>query len=77
MILLVRHGETAGNASRVIQFPDTPLSERNSPVVGATRLSLSRPEDSTGDRLAVFKLDSGMFSLELASTMATRAWRGR
>lgn len=28
MIHLIRHGETAGNAGRVIQFPDTPLSER-------------------------------------------------
>ncbi|MEM7410534.1 MAG: histidine phosphatase family protein [Myxococcota bacterium] len=28
MILLVRHGETDGNAKRVLQFPDTPLSER-------------------------------------------------
>jgi 2,3-bisphosphoglycerate-dependent phosphoglycerate mutase len=27
-ILLVRHGETAGNASRVLQRPDTPLNER-------------------------------------------------
>ncbi len=27
-ILLVRHGETSGNANRVIQTPETPLSER-------------------------------------------------
>ena len=27
-IYLIRHGETALNAKRVIQFPDTPLSER-------------------------------------------------
>ncbi len=27
-IYLVRHGETAGNAARVFQTPDTPLSER-------------------------------------------------
>jgi broad specificity phosphatase PhoE len=27
-ILLVRHGETAGNKDRVIQVPETPLSER-------------------------------------------------
>lgn len=27
-ILLVRHGETAGNASRVMQTPDVPLNER-------------------------------------------------
>jgi 2,3-bisphosphoglycerate-dependent phosphoglycerate mutase len=27
-ILLVRHGETAGNASRVLQRPDAPLNER-------------------------------------------------
>jgi broad specificity phosphatase PhoE len=28
MIFLVRHGETAGNAARVIQRPDIPLNER-------------------------------------------------
>ena len=28
MILLVRHGETASNAARVVQTPDTPLSPR-------------------------------------------------
>ena len=28
MILLIRHGETPGNAARVVQTPDTPLSER-------------------------------------------------
>ena len=27
-ILLIRHGETALNAERIVQFPDTPLSER-------------------------------------------------
>lgn len=27
-ILLIRHGETAGNANRVVQLPETPLSER-------------------------------------------------
>jgi probable phosphoglycerate mutase len=27
-IILVRHGETALNAARVLQFPDTPLGER-------------------------------------------------
>jgi len=27
-ILLVRHGETAGNVSRILQLPDVPLNER-------------------------------------------------
>ena len=27
-ILLIRHGETASNAARIVQTPDTPLSER-------------------------------------------------
>ncbi len=27
-ILLIRHGETLGNANRVVQVPETPLSER-------------------------------------------------
>lgn len=37
MILLIRHGETGGNASRVIQFPETPLSERG--IAQAERLA--------------------------------------
>lgn len=40
-ILLIRHGETPGNRDRVIQFPDTPLSDRG--LAQAARL---------GDRLA-------------------------
>ena len=28
MIHLIRHGETAGNANRIVQVPETPLSER-------------------------------------------------
>lgn len=28
MIFLIRHGETASNAARIVQTPDTPLSER-------------------------------------------------
>ena len=28
MIFLIRHGETAGNAARIVQRPDIPLSER-------------------------------------------------
>ena len=28
MIFLIRHGETAGNAARILQHPDTPLSPR-------------------------------------------------
>ena len=27
-IYLIRHGETAGNRDRIVQMPDTPLSER-------------------------------------------------
>src|SRR6185369_14054279 len=27
-IVIVRHGETAGNAARVLQLPDVPLNER-------------------------------------------------
>jgi probable phosphoglycerate mutase len=36
-IVLVRHGETAGNAQRVLQFPETPLSERG--LVQARRVA--------------------------------------
>ncbi|HEY0476492.1 MAG TPA: histidine phosphatase family protein [Kofleriaceae bacterium] len=37
MILLVRHGETAGNAARVVQRPEVPLNERG--VWQAARLA--------------------------------------
>lgn len=36
-ILLIRHGETPGNATRVVQTPETPLSERG--LAQATRLA--------------------------------------
>ena len=36
-ILLIRHGETALNAARIVQFPDTPLSEQG--VEQAARLA--------------------------------------
>ncbi len=35
-IFLIRHGETAGNANRVLQLPETPLSERG--IAQAERL---------------------------------------
>lgn len=34
-ILLIRHGETTLNAARVVQLPDTPLSERGREQAGA------------------------------------------
>lgn len=37
MIFLIRHGETAGNASRIVQLPDSPLSSRG--VEQAERLA--------------------------------------
>jgi probable phosphoglycerate mutase len=42
-ILLVRHGETAGNASRVLQRPDAPLNERG--VHQAERLAQRLVDD--------------------------------
>ena len=36
-IFLIRHGETAGNANRVLQQPETPLSERG--IAQAKRLA--------------------------------------
>src|SRR5690242_1176708 len=39
MILLIRHGETALNAARVVQPEDTPLSERG--IAQAARLAQS------------------------------------
>jgi probable phosphoglycerate mutase len=37
MIVLIRHGETEGNASRVLQVPETPLNARG--IAQAERLS--------------------------------------
>lgn len=37
-ILLVRHGETASNAARIVQTPDAPLSERG--IMQAERLAV-------------------------------------
>ncbi|HEV8471989.1 MAG TPA: histidine phosphatase family protein [Methylomirabilota bacterium] len=37
MIFLIRHGETVGNASRIVQLPDSPLSPRG--VAQAERLA--------------------------------------
>ena len=37
MIFLIRHGETAGNAARIVQLPDIPLSPRG--VAQAERLA--------------------------------------
>jgi broad specificity phosphatase PhoE len=45
-ILLIRHGETPGNRDRIIQFPDTPLSDRG--LEQAARL---------GERLASEPID--------------------
>jgi broad specificity phosphatase PhoE len=36
-ILLIRHGETGGNAARVVQTPDTPLNDRG--IAQAARLA--------------------------------------
>lgn len=57
MIYLIRHGETEGNAARVVQFPETPLSERG--LLQAARLA---------DRLA----DVGLAAI-LASDYARAA----
>jgi 2,3-bisphosphoglycerate-dependent phosphoglycerate mutase len=37
VIFLIRHGETCGNASRIVQHPDTPLSPRG--IAQADRLA--------------------------------------
>ena len=41
-IYLIRHGETASNRSRVVQFPETPLSERG---IAQARLLGARTKD--------------------------------
>lgn len=60
-IVLVRHGETPGNAARVIQRPDTPLSPRG--VAQAERLA---------DRLAAWAV-STILSSDYARARMTAA----
>lgn len=52
-ILLVRHGETALNAARVLQPPDTPLNERGK----AQALALARRLAATGGIHGVLSSD--------------------
>ncbi len=47
-IWLIRHGETAGNANRIVQVPETPLSERG--IEQAARLG-SRLADAPFTRI--------------------------
>jgi broad specificity phosphatase PhoE len=49
-ILLVRHGETAGNANRIVQLPEIPLSERG--LEQAARLGERLAEAGVGRILA-------------------------
>ncbi len=46
-ILLIRHGETPGNRDRIIQFPDTPLSERG--LEQAARLATRLASEPIGE----------------------------
>jgi probable phosphoglycerate mutase len=50
LILLIRHGETPGNAARVVQTPETPLSERG--VEQARRLGARLAGEGVGGILA-------------------------
>jgi len=46
-ILLIRHGETPGNRDRIIQFPDTPLSDRG--LAQAARLGERLADEPIGE----------------------------
>lgn len=58
-IILIRHGETALNAARVLQPPDTPLSDRG-----------RRQADAVAIRLAGMKIH-GIVSSDLARAVET------
>jgi broad specificity phosphatase PhoE len=58
-IILIRHGETALNAARVLQPADTPLSERG-----------RRQAEAVAIRLAAMKID-GIVSSDLARAVET------
>lgn len=51
-ILLIRHGETAGNAARVVQKPDNPLSPRGEAQAEALARRLARESDGIAQILS-------------------------
>lgn len=66
MIILVRHGETAGNAERRLQVPDTPLSERG--LAQAQRLARRLAGEGVGRILSSDYARARMTAAAVAAT---------
>lgn len=69
-IVLVRHGETALNASRVIQPADTPLSERGLAQAAALARRLAR-ERGFADRTPPGRSSAAILSSDLPRALQT------
>lgn len=70
MIYLIRHGETAGNANRVVQVPETPLSERGLDQAG--RLAARLADVGISDILASDLARAAMTAEALAESTGAR-----
>lgn len=60
-ILLIRHGETASNAARIVQTPETPLSERG---IAQARLLARRLAGSAVSRIVASDLARATMTAE-------------
>ena len=60
-IYLIRHGETASNRERIVQFPDTPLSQRG--IAQARRLA-ERLADAGITRIVCSDMDRARMTAE-------------
>jgi len=67
-ILVIRHGETPGNAARVVQTPETPLSERG--IRQAECLARRLADEPLGGILASDLTRAAMTAQRLASATA-------
>ena len=66
MIFLIRHGETAGNAARIVQRPDIPLSERG--LAQAVRLARRLADEGVGGIVSSDLTRAAMTAEELSKT---------
>ncbi len=74
MFVLVRHGETDGNANRIVQVPETPLNERGLAQAGAVGARLGR--ELGGREIRLFTSDlarAAMTAAPVAEALGVRA----
>jgi probable phosphoglycerate mutase len=66
MIFLIRHGETASNAARIVQTPDVPLSDRG--MAQAKRLAARLAAEGISEILSSDLLRAQMTATEVRAT---------